>query len=212
MGAHAASSPGCAGRRTWSRPRRAARPASSAARRTSTATWHSWLKISSPARPMKSQYISSTSAPAAFQGVADGGADDGAFGDRRVEQAVVGQRLGQAAIDGERAAPVAVLLAVGDQRRVDVEAVEDRLEDARRGCRRTCSWAACCPSSSNAERLRWASCLTRGFSSLGMQHLGLARRCPATRPSGWRTSSARAGSPCSSGRRAGEIVRSTAFL
>ena len=67
--------------------------------------------------------------PAALQGVADGRADDRAFGDRRVEQAMIRQGLGQAAIDGERAAPVAVLLAVGDQRRIDVEAVEDGLEE-----------------------------------------------------------------------------------
>ena len=64
-----------------------------------------------------------------FQGVADRRADNGAFGDRRVEQAVVGQQLGETAIHGERAAPVAVLLAVGDQRRVDLEAMQHGLED-----------------------------------------------------------------------------------
>ena len=88
-----------------------------------------WLKISSPARPMKSQYISSATTRPPRQGVADGGADDGAFGDGRVEQAVVGQGLGQAAVDGERAAPVAVLLAVGHHGRVVVEAVEHGLEE-----------------------------------------------------------------------------------
>ena len=41
---------------------------------------------------------------------------------------MVGQGFGQAAIDGKRPAPVAVFLAVGDQRRIDVEAVDDRLE------------------------------------------------------------------------------------
>ena len=80
--------------------------------------------------------------PAAFQGVADGGADDGAFGDRRIEQPVIGQRFGQAAIDGERAAPVAVFLAVGDQRRIDVEAVEDRLEDGIADADASAAWEA----------------------------------------------------------------------
>ena len=65
---------------------------------------------------------------AAFEGVADGGADDRRFRDRRVEQPMVGQRFGQAAIHGEGAAPVAVLLAERDHRRIDREAVQQRLE------------------------------------------------------------------------------------
>ena len=65
----------------------------------------------------------------ATHGVADGRTDDRGFGDRRVEQAVVRQRFGQAAIDGKRAAPVAVLFAVGDQRGIFVELVDQRFED-----------------------------------------------------------------------------------
>ena len=67
--------------------------------------------------------------PAPFQRVADRGADDGGFRDRRIEQAVVGESFRQAAVDGEGAAPVAVLLAEGDHGRVDGEAVHQRFEE-----------------------------------------------------------------------------------
>ena len=105
--------------------------------------------------------------PAAFQRVADGGADDRAFGDRRVEQPMVGQRLGQAAIDGERAAPIAVLLAVGDQRRIGVEAVEDRLEERVADADRTAASAAVGPSRRGRCGCAWRAAATRGFSASG---------------------------------------------
>jgi len=56
-------------------------------------------------------------------------ADDGPFRDRRIEQPVVREALGHPAIDAERAAPVAVLLAIGHHRRIFIEAVHDRLEN-----------------------------------------------------------------------------------
>ncbi len=67
--------------------------------------------------------------PAAFHAVTDGRADDGGLGDGRVEQPVIGQGLRQPAVHGERAAPIAVLLAERDHGRVDGEAVQHRLED-----------------------------------------------------------------------------------
>ena len=66
-------------------------------------------------------------APAAH-GVADRAADDRRLRDGRVEQAVIGQQLGEAAVHRERPAPVPVLLTVGDQRGVDGKAVGQRLE------------------------------------------------------------------------------------
>ena len=62
--------------------------------------------------------------------VADAGAHDRGLGDGRVEEATVGQGLGQAAVDGEGAAPVAVFLAPCGHRRVGLEAVQHRLEEA----------------------------------------------------------------------------------
>ena len=67
---------------------------------------------------------------AAREGVAHARADDRSLGDGAVEEPVVGQRLGEAAVHGEGAAPVAVLLAPGGHRRIDREAVQHRLEEA----------------------------------------------------------------------------------
>ena len=67
--------------------------------------------------------------PASLQRVADSRAGNRALGDRRVEQAVVRQCLGESAVDAKGPAPVAVLLAVGDERGIGVEAVQDGLED-----------------------------------------------------------------------------------
>ena len=66
---------------------------------------------------------------AAAHGIARAGTDDRTFGNRRVEQPVVGQRLGQAAVDAKRAAPIAVLLAKRHHGRVLVEAVDHRLKE-----------------------------------------------------------------------------------
>ena len=63
------------------------------------------------------------------EGVADTGTDDRGLGDGRVEQAMVGQQLRQATVDGERATPVAVLLAPRGERRVGGETVRHGLED-----------------------------------------------------------------------------------
>ena len=65
---------------------------------------------------------------AAGHGVADCAADDGGLGNRAVEQAMIRQGLGQSAIDRERAAPVAHVLAVGDEGGILVEAVDNGLE------------------------------------------------------------------------------------
>ena len=171
----------------------------------------SWLKISSPARPMKSQYISSTSDAPAFQGIADGRADDRGLGDGRVEQAVVGQGFRQPAIDRKRAAPVAVLFAIGDQRRVDVEAVEDGLEQ------RVADGDALALGQLLAvgvERRAAAAgkLLDARVLFLAASALPASRVVSNSRPAGWRTSSAPAG--CRPGIRSarGEISRSIAFL
>jgi len=62
------------------------------------------------------------------QGVADACAYDPGLGNRGVEQPPVRQQLGQTTVDGERAAPIAVLLTPGRHRRVSGEAVRHRLE------------------------------------------------------------------------------------
>ena len=65
-----------------------------------------------------------------LEGVADGRTDDCAFGDRRVEQAVIRQGLGKPAIAGERPTPVAVFLPVDHEGRVDLRAVQNCLKDS----------------------------------------------------------------------------------
>ncbi len=67
--------------------------------------------------------------PAAFHGHTDGGADDSGLGYGRVEEPMIGERFGQAAVDGESAAPVAVFLAVGHDAGVIVEVVQHALEN-----------------------------------------------------------------------------------
>ena len=86
------------------------------------------MKTSSPGASQKVAVHQLDERASASEGIADSGSGDRGFGDGRVEQPVVGQRLGQSLIDRERAAPVAVLLAVGDERRVFVEAVGDGFE------------------------------------------------------------------------------------
>ena len=57
--------------------------------------------------------------------VADGRADDGRLGNRCVEEAVVGNGFGHLLVDAERAAPVAVVLAVNNERGILVEFIDD---------------------------------------------------------------------------------------
>lgn len=66
---------------------------------------------------------------AAFESVADGSADDGGLGDGRVEEAVIGERLGEAAVNGEGSAPIAVLLAESDHGGIGGEAVQEGFEE-----------------------------------------------------------------------------------
>ena len=68
--------------------------------------------------------------PAALQRVAHGGRHDRGFRDRRVEQPLVGQDVGQAAIDAEGAAPFPALLAIGDEALVVQHVMQDGLEEA----------------------------------------------------------------------------------
>ena len=89
----------------------------------------SWLKSSSPARPIKSAYISSATSPATLHPVTDGRPDDACLGDGRVEQPVVGEGLCEPAVHSKCAAPVPVFLAEGDHGGVDREAVQHRFED-----------------------------------------------------------------------------------
>ena len=91
-----------------------------------------------------------------------------------LKQAVVRQRLGQAAVDGERAAPVAVLLAVGNQRGILVEAVDDRLEDTRRAVGTASSSRTACRPCRTRSALSWRSAARRGFSLIGWFTSGLA--------------------------------------
>ena len=123
--------------------------------------------------------------PAAFQRVAHRRADNGGFGDRRVEQPVVGQRFGQAAIDGEGAAPIAILLAEGDHRRVDREPVEHGLEEAVADVVRLHLRDGLAVLG-RGVRIFALICCTRGFSAEVLQELGLAAR-RASPPAGWRT-------------------------
>ena len=56
-------------------------------------------------------------------------ADDRGLGDGRVEEAVIGDRIGYLLVYAERAAPVAVILTVCDERRVVIELVDYRLTE-----------------------------------------------------------------------------------
>ena len=67
---------------------------------------------------------------AAAHAVAHGGTHDGGLGDGGVEQAVAGDGIRHAPVDGEGAAPVADVLSVGHQGRILVEFVQDDLADA----------------------------------------------------------------------------------
>ena len=116
---------------------------------------------------------------AAGEGVADGGAGDGGFGDGGVEEAVVGEGLGEAAVDGEGAAPVAVYLAVGDEGGVFVEAVDDGFEEHVAQLNAFGFWGAVLPSASmhgagSCWREIW--CDSRFSAMVGMRTSGL-RRC-----------------------------------
>ena len=121
---------------------------------------------------MKSAYISSATTRPPSRRVADGGADDRRFGDRRVEQPVVGQRFGQPAVDGEGAAPIAVLLTESDHRRVDRRSGGASLRTGRRGRCRPSSSATGLPSSVGDADLA-VICCTRGFSSSGCRNSGV---------------------------------------
>ena len=66
---------------------------------------------------------------AAAHAVTDGGADDGSLGDRRVEESGVRNDIHQAAVDSISAAPVTHVFAIGDERRVFVVLVDQRLKD-----------------------------------------------------------------------------------
>ena len=68
--------------------------------------------------------------PAACHGIAHGGAHNAGFRNGGVEQAVIGQGFRHAAVDGKGAAPVAHILAKGDQGGVLIELVDDGLGDA----------------------------------------------------------------------------------
>ena len=65
----------------------------------------------------------------ARDGITYGRADDRGFGNGRVEEAVIRQSLGKSAVNGERAAPIAVVLAVGDERGILIEFIEYRLKE-----------------------------------------------------------------------------------
>ena len=65
---------------------------------------------------------------ATAHGITDGGSDNRGLGDRGIEQTMIRQSLGQSSIDCESAAPLTVLLAVGDEGGILVEAVNDCLE------------------------------------------------------------------------------------
>ena len=67
-------------------------------------------------------------AAATFQSVAHGGGDNCCFRDRRIEQALIGQDIGQSAIDTEGPAPFAAFLAIGDQALVMHHVMQHRLE------------------------------------------------------------------------------------
>ena len=113
--------------------------------------------------------------PPAFQSIADRRADNRGLGDRAVEQAMVGQDLRQAAVDGERAAPVPVLLAIGDQRRVHCRTGAGPPRTARRGRRGTSPSAAVRRSRQFRSGCARQAASTRGFSASGVQQFRLAR-------------------------------------
>ena len=61
--------------------------------------------------------------------VTDGRADDCRLGNRCIEEAVIGNSLGQTSVNGERAAPVTVVFAIGNESRILIEFVENRLKE-----------------------------------------------------------------------------------
>ena len=61
--------------------------------------------------------------------VTDGRADDCRLGNRSVEEAVIRNCLGQTSVNGECAAPVTVVFAIGNESRILIEFVEDRLKE-----------------------------------------------------------------------------------
>ena len=67
---------------------------------------------------------------AALERVADRGRHDRGLGNRRIENPVIGKQLRKAAIDAERASPLAALFTVGDQALVVEHVMEDGLEQA----------------------------------------------------------------------------------
>ena len=66
----------------------------------------------------------------AFHRGANGSRHDGGFGNRRVEEPVVRQEVGQASIDAERTAPFPTFLSVDDDAGVGQRGMQDRLEQA----------------------------------------------------------------------------------
>src|SRR5690554_6203738 len=67
--------------------------------------------------------------PAATHCITDGRSNNGGLGDGRVEQAMVGKRLGHSAVNGKGTTPVAVLFTVCDKGSILVESVHDSFED-----------------------------------------------------------------------------------
>ena len=66
---------------------------------------------------------------AAAHCVADSRTDDSRLGDRGVEESVIRNSLGHLLVDTECAAPVTVVLTVGDECGIVIELVDDRLEE-----------------------------------------------------------------------------------
>ena len=66
----------------------------------------------------------------ATHGIADGGADDSGLGNGGVKETMRRQRLGEAAIDGKGAAPLAILFAIGDKAGVLVETIDDGFKES----------------------------------------------------------------------------------
>ena len=86
-----------------------------------------WLKISSPARPMKSAYMSSTRLRPPSIAWPTAAATMAASEIGELNSRWCGQDVREAAVDAEGAAPFAALLAPGDEAVVVDHVVEDRL-------------------------------------------------------------------------------------
>ncbi len=62
--------------------------------------------------------------------VTDSRTYDCGFGDRGIEQSVIGKRFCETAVNGKRSAPISIILAVSDERGILVEFINDCFKDA----------------------------------------------------------------------------------